>query len=331
MEGLGNKIRLPVRAGYKMSIIRKILIGLKDKHKYIYPETELSLKEGPAVQDRIREILLSDAPCMIARFGSVELQAIVDYLNPPTIHNAFKFIKGEIPAWGYAPSTMRTMRINAGFFPATKLMLDRFGALMIDCMPLVDILGCWRLEEDATVQYMPDVLRVPLYTLEPYYFDNPWMTALEGKKVLVVHPFEDSISKQHEQGRYEHLFADKHMAPNYELQTLKAVQSIAGNKPAEFDDWFQALNWMKDEIDKRDFDIAIIGCGAYGFPLSAHVKMIGKKSVHLGGAAQYLFGIKSNALNNNQRLSLLANDFWVKPSKAEIPKGIEKVENSRYW
>ena len=181
------------------------------------------------------------------------------------------------------------------------------------------------------LSYMPEVVCVPLYALEPYYFDNPWMPVLEGKKVLVVHPFEDTIKKQHEAGRYEHLFADRRMTPKYELQTLKAVQSIAGNKPDEFDDWFQALDWMKTEIDKRDFDIAIIGCGAYGFPLAAHVKQIGKKAVHLGGAVQNLFGIDSLAMRDNDRKKKLVNAYWVCPSAEETPKNKELVENGRYW
>lgn len=298
---------------------------------FTYPKTAMTYNNGREVQDRIRQMLLSDDPCMIARFGSVELQAVVDYLNPPTVSNAFRFIKGTIPAWGYAPSTLRTMRINAGFFPATRPMLDRFGDLMIECMPEVDILGCWRLEEAETVQYMPNVLRAPLYTLEPYYFDNPWTTALEGRKVLVVHPFESTIRKQHALGRYEYLFADKRLTPCYELQTLKAVQSIAGNKPDEFDDWFQALEWMKSEMKKMDFDVAIIGCGAYGFPLAAFVKQMGKKAVHLGGSVASLFGIRSNAVEKNKKLLPLVNDLWVRPSQEETPPGIEMVENSRYW
>ena len=281
------------------------------------------------IQSRISDMLLSDTPCMIARFGSVELQSVVDYLFPPTLKNAVRFVKGDIPSWGYAPSTIRSMHINAGFFPPTRQMLNRFGALMLECMPLVDMLGSWRPEESIVMRYMPDVTRVPLYTLEPYYFDNPWTPALEGKKVLVVHPFEDTIRKQHE--RYELLFADKRLTPNYELQTLKAVQSIAGNKPPEFDDWFQALDWMKAEIDKRDFDIAIIGCGAYGFPLAAYVKQMGKKAIHLGGAVQYLFGIESSAAKKNKELAALMNEFWTSPSESETPKGAELVENSRYW
>ena len=310
---------------------RKILILLRGKKSYYYPRVALSLEEGTVSQDCIRKLLLSDEPCMVARFGSVELQAVVDYLNSPSLKNALQFVKGEVPAWGYAPSTMRTMFINAGFFPVSKPMLDRFGKLMVDCMPMVDILGCWRIEEAFVQSYMPQAIRVPLYALEPYYFDNPWTPALEGKKVLVVHPFEDTIKKQHEKGRYEHLFADKRMTPKYELQTVKAVQSIAGNKPEEFDDWFQALDWMKTEIDKRDFDIAIIGCGAYGFPLAAHVKQIGKKAIHLGGAVQNLFGINSLAMRDNDRKKNLVNEYWVYPSVQETPKNKELVENGRYW
>ena len=311
--------------------MRKILVVFKRKGKSCYPQDDTHLLDPSETQDKIYDMLLSDKPCMIARFGSVELQAVVDYLNPATLKNAFRFVRGEVPSWGYAPSTMRTMRINAGFFPATSETLDRFGRLMVECMPLVDMLGSWRQEESFVSSYMPQAQRAPLYALEPYYFDNPWMPALEGKKVLVIHPFEDTIRKQHEKGRYEHLFADKRMTPNYELQTLKAVQSIAGNKPDEFDDWFQALDWMKAEIDKRDFDIAIIGCGAYGFPLAAHVKQIGKKAVHLGGAVGSLFGILSRSVEINKGINMFVNEFWVRPSKAETPSNYNIVEQGRYW
>lgn len=312
-----------------LRLIRKSLILFKRREQFVYPSLAKMLMKPQDTQNMIEDTLLSNNPCMIARFGSVELQAVVDYLYPPTMKNAMRFVEGKIPSWGYAPSTLRTMQINAGFFPPTKPMLDRFGKLMLDCMPMVDMLGSWRQEEALVMNYMPNTVCVPLFALEPYYFDNPWTTALEGRKVLVVHPFEDTIRKQHE--RYELLFADKRLTPKYELQTLKAVQSIAGNKPAEFDNWFQALEWMKNEIDKRDFDIAIIGCGAYGFPLAAHVKQMGKKAVHLGGAVQYLFGIWSNAVKDSPEMNGLRNEYWVRPSLEETPKGIKVVENSRYW
>lgn len=311
-----------------MSLLRKILVLLRGNHRYHCNDIVVRNSTFDT-QQLIKDYLSSDNPCMIARFGSVELQSVVDYLHPATFKNILPFVKGKIPSWGYAPSTIRTMRINAGFFPSTESMLNQFGQLMLDCMKEVDLLGSWRLEEEMVLKYMPNVKRVPLPDLEPYYFDNPWTTALEGKRVLVIHPFEDTIRKQH--ARLDKLFADKQMIPHYELLTIKAVQSIAGNKPEGFRDWFEALDWMKKEIDKKDFDIAIIGCGAYGFPLAAYVKQIGKKAIHLGGAVQYLFGIRSNAGDNTIKLPGIMNEYWVYPSAEETPRGIEKVENSRYW
>lgn len=309
-------------------IIRKGLVFLRGKKRYYYPALP-RMCEASLVQQQIYQLLAADKPCMIARFGSVELQSIVDSLYPTTLKNAVRFVKGDIPAWGYAPSTQKTMRINAGFFPATSEMLNRFSKLMICCMKEVDILGSWRPEENEVIGLMPQCIRVPLYSLEPYYFEKTWMPALEGKKVLVIHPFENTIRKQHKQ--LDGLFVNSEMAPKYELKTIKAVQSIAGNQPVGFDNWFEALDWMKGEIDKTDFDIAIIGCGAYGFPLAAYVKQNGKKAIHLGGATQYLFGIISNAAEQNLEFRNLINEFWVRPSIEETPQGIEKVENSRYW
>lgn len=43
------------------------------------------------------------------------------------------------------------------------------------------------------------------------------------------------------------------------------------------------------EALKFDFDVAIIGCEAYGFPLAARLKRAGKIVVHMGGATQILF------------------------------------------
>ena len=309
-------------------IIRSGLLKLRGERSDLYSSMP-PLTDADSVQQMICDLLMLDNPCMIARFGSVELQAIIDSLYPPTIGNAVRFIKGDIPSWGYALSTMRTMRINAGFFPATPKMLDRFSKLMRECMPKVDILGYWRKGEELVLDKMPNVVCVPLDALERYYFEHTWMPALEGKKVLVIHPFEDTIRKQH--ARLNKLFANPEMAPHYELRTIKAVQSIAGNQPEGFGDWFEALDWMKREIDKTDFDIAIIGCGAYGFPLAAYVKQIGKKAIHLGGATANLFGIRSNMVDNSEQLRALVNEYWVRASKEETPNGKELVEGSLYW
>ena len=115
---------------------------------------------------------------------------------------------------------------------------------------------------------------------------HPWTYSLKGKKILVVHPFSETIESQYK-NKKKKLFKNSEVLPEFaSLQTIKAVQSIAGN-PVGFDTWFDALDWMKSEIDKKDFDIALLGCGAYALPLAAHIKRMGKKVVHMGGVLSF--------------------------------------------
>lgn len=316
-----------------MAGIRKICIGL---HNVVSPLVKDKVNRtlsfdmrGAEAQDYIKYSLESDSPVMIARFGSTELTAMEGYRCAINPRNIYKYFTKRIDHLGYSNYIAKNMWELSGFFPSNEKTLDRFCEMMIDIIPEVDVLGSWRIEEHLFDRELGRAIKVPLADLEPYYFDNPWTIALEGKKVLVIHPFEDTIRRQHE--RYDRLFADRRLTPKYELQTLKAVQSVAGNKPEEFEDWFQALDWMKAEIDKRDFDIAIIGCGAYGFPLAAHVKQKGKKAIHLGGAVQNLFGIRSRGMERDPKFIKLMNEYWVRPSEEETPKGFKKVEDGLYW
>lgn len=99
--------------------------------------------------------------------------------------------------------------------------------------------------------------------------------------------------------------------PKFDLQTIKAVQTISGNRDSRFQTWFEALSWMEEECRKREFYIAIIGCGAYGFPLAASVKRMGKIAVHLGGSTQILFGILGRRWENRKDfMSNVVNEYW---------------------
>ena len=122
------------------------------------------------------------------------------------------------------------------------------------------------------------------------------------------------------------------MMPDFELLTVKAVQSLAG-EPTGYKDWFEALDWMKYEIGKAEFDIAIIGCGAYGFPLAAHVKRLGKKAIHMAGATQLLFGVKGKRWEKDpsQPFTNFMNEYWVRPDDSEKPINAIMVEGACYW
>jgi len=182
----------------------------------------------------------------------------------------------------------RYMQTGAGFFPTTDANLVKFCELMLADLQLTDILVTLTYAEEYLKDYFVQAKRITLPSMEPYFSINPWTHALKGKRVIVVHPMVDTFKKQYK--IIDKIWPDG-MMPDFELLTVKAVQSLAG-EPTGFKDWFEALDWMKYEIGKAEFDIAIIGCGAYGFPLAAYVKRLGKKAIHMAGATQLLFGVR---------------------------------------
>lgn len=286
-------------------------------------------KSGQEASDYIRLLIESEKPVMIARFGSTELGCIVDYLNSKTKYKYLKYIKSQINSYEFTDYIKQELLTHSGLFPITNEILLRFSQLMISEIHNLDVLGSWRAEESILNDYYNGCINVNLSDLEPYYHTNPWSSVLKGKKVLVIHPFAKTIESQY--SKREMLFQNKEILPEFDLKVLKSVQTISAEEGNLYSNWFDALEKMKNDINQIDFEIALIGCGAYGFPLASHVKKIGKKAIHLGGATQILFGIKGRRWESIPFFQNLFNENWVRPSKNETPSKANLLENACYW
>lgn len=286
---------------------------------------------GQTVSDHIEKLLLDDKPCLVARFGEVELDAILThyFMQNPKLIQYKNFISGISHRANWEEDILRPLHNNAGVFPKNKKTAQRFSIQYLNDIPYIDVLGSWQEGEIFLEKELSQALWVSLAGLEPYYHQTPWSQALENQKVLVIHPFEASIRKQYKKRKL--LFKDTRILPDFELKTLKAIQSITGINPEGFADWFEALEYMKHQISAIEFDIAIIGCGAYGLPLGAYVKRIGKKAIHLGGATQILFGIGGKRWDHHPVIAPLYNEHWCRPLASETPQLHQQVEGGCYW
>lgn len=164
-----------------------------------------------------------------------------------------------------------------------------------------------------------------MFTLE-----NPWTQALEGKKVLVIHPFKQTILQQIPKRHL--LFKNPKLAPNCEIKVIQAVQGIdVENASKLYKDWYEGLQSMYNSIDQEDFDIAIIGAGAYGMFLTNYIKSKGKQAIYMAGATQLLFGIKGTRWDRYN----FYNEHWTNVLKEETPQNLNnfiKAEfNKAYW
>lgn len=313
----------------------KLLNGLKLLYKQepfrIYDE--LADYKGQNANDFVYRSLQTEEPLMIAKFGTVELGVVGAYeikKHYNLLSCYMDYMRGKISL--YSSKILNSLCKQAGFFPNDVHLGEKFYNIMLEDMKEIDILGTYIYEEKYVNKYL-NCKRIDLDGYyAPFLWSNPWTKYLKGKRVLVVHPFVDSIRFQYENNR-EKLFEDPNVLPEFgELLTVKAVQTIADQKDSRFETWFDALQYMKDEISKLDFDIALIGCGAYGMCLAAHVKRMGKQAVHLAGWTQMLFGVYGERwLKDQPQYSKYINEYWIRPMDSEKPKGANKVENGCYW
>ena len=309
-------------------IFSRLLNGIND-HCPIPPDYV-----GEAANDAIRDLLERPEPCLVARFGCVELDAILRGYD--IARKGSRFVKfAQLFTGAYGPfwwdnSIKKNMLCTTGVFPADDETLMRFSRQALEDSRQLDMLGSWNARElELKRVYFPHVNGVSLIDLEPFFMKEPWTQALKGKRVLVVHPFDETIRKQY--ARRERLFNDSRILPAFELITYRPVQSFLGLK-TPYHDWFEALGKMCDDIAKIDFDVALLGCGAYGMSLGAFIKRdMGRKAVHLGGVTQVLFGIKGGRFDASSRYTELYNDLWVRPADSERPLNFRQHEGGAYW
>ncbi len=276
----------------------------------------LSNQEG---KKAIVDAFKSEKPFMIGRYGTSEGRALAEYYQ----------IKCGLRK-DYLPRTKKFLCCNAGFFPDDSESINKWAELMTDLSGECDIMGVMNYYcEGWVVEHLsPNSILLPNGCIAPG--SDGYTNYLEGKKVLVVHPMVKTIEDQYLNKR-KLIYPDTNVLPEFDLQTLKAVNTQGDETDSRFSTWFDALDYMTEEISKKDFDIAIVGCGAYGFPLAARIKQMNKTAIHMGGGVQYLFGIKSLRGDNNRSINKFYNDAWVYPDNTEVPKGFEKIEGGCYW
>ena len=290
---------------------------------------------GQQANDYVRDrILQADSGLMISKFGTIELGAVCCskvQREGLTLRDAIRYIQGRLEL--DPNETVKWLHSNAGFFPETVDAQEQFTNRVLEDVKQIDILGSYIDKEIHLERELEHCKKIDIDGYcSPFFWENPWTGALKGKKVLVVHPFTESICRQYE--KRQRLFADPNVLPEFgDLVTVKAVQSIAGNeKSTGYDSWFDALSAMESQVDQKDYDVALIGCGAYGMSLAAHCRRKGKIAIHMASWVQMLFGIYGQRwLVDQPEYKRWINEYWVRPLESERPQNAQIVENGAYW
>lgn len=212
--------------------------------------------------------------------------------------------------------------------------VETYNKLVRSAFENADLMACWyqtKWEERLIRQFCADETKCTTqHILEPIYDEINWISALEGKRVLVISPFSEQIVAQ--------IPNLKMIYPNGlwpEVTFLTCTSIWYDNmvyKDPRFGNWFEVLEYMKNEIAKTDFDVALLACGTFGTPLVDYIKQIGKQGIYVGGILQMYFGLRGNRWDNDgDKYSVLYNEYWTRLGEINKPAGASALEGDCYW
>lgn len=266
--------------------------------------------------DILKQKILEGKPFAMIRFGGMEMCAL----------NGHEKIELGFSK-RYKDSVKYVMKHNTGFFPSDDEHLKVYGDRLLSQLGEVDVLGILGLfmESYFAKTYCPSAEYVLYEGVEPCHGD--WTSALAGKKVLVISPFEDEIKAQY--AKRQLLFPEgSNILPEFGLRVIKSPMTL-GEEEGELPTFFDELDRLYQKMDSEDFDVLLVGAGAYGSFLALHAKELGKISIQTGGATQTLFGIMGKRWEKREHVAQYCNEHWIRPYSK--PKGNEVVDGGAYW
>ena len=265
-------------------------------------------------QDYIKQQIESNQPFFIGRIAGVELQVAYQVQNQSVDANLIQELEN-----------------NAGIKVSNKslqLYTDMLITSYDNCTAIAEwdgkVFEITGKGQELISKRTPHIHKMLARNLEPYYYENSWMSAMKGKRVLIVHPFVTTIQSQ-----IKHL-STLFPFPWFENCTFvfaKPPVTLAGNHQDK--DWKVHYDEFIAELPTEDYDIALVAAGGYGVLIADYIFKAKKQVIYIGGALQLFFGIIGKRWFTNKEVLALMNDSWVRPK--ERPTNCSRVENGCYW
>ena len=310
------------------------------------------------IYDSIAKSILKSKVIMIGKIGANELLVIYQTIG---------ILQNQIQ--NYSPDIFREGIQGAGIYPCNKEGFIIFAKTYLESIKSMNIMASWndnllQVEEHIWNNYIVNSKKldsdidtnenntievlglVDLCSLESFYTEPKywWQNLYENKTILVITPFAKSIQTQLDVSKRDKVWKGKwngFWSKNINFKFIKfphpyliSSDEDKAKFPVNLDLLMKQHYKNIDEIG--DFDIALIGAGAYSILLCDYIKRVKcKTAFHLGGGLQMMFGVYGHrwepSFNKSPFLKEYINDDWIRPLPEEIPPMYKAQENGAYF
>lgn len=153
---------------------------------------------------------------------------------------------------------------------------------------------------------------------------------IDNKRVLIISSHAKLVKSQIISGNYKKIYSTVPGGHIIDVVDYTTPYTFFNNGPDG--NILETCSKIKNDIKKlkNQFDIAIIGFGAYTCLLAGFIDgELGKDAICLGRLLTYYFGIAAKSFSTE---NLPNESYWIKNIPDEYkPIGYEKIENGAYW
>jgi hypothetical protein len=160
--------------------------------------------------------------------------------------------------------------------------------------------------------------------------EDCWTSALEGRRIAVIHPMTDSIRLQSAKLKQMH----KKTRLDFQVTGIISPPLTNGLRVAGLPFGAQLGLFEKNVsrfIEQSRPDIVLVAAGAYGAPIAHHIFSLGVTAFQMGGSLQLLFGIMGNRWRNSVLVQNQVTEHWLSKPLEARPTGSILIEGSTYW
>ena len=292
--------------------IEKIYTTL-NKNAELYNTPFKSHSEANSI---ISTLIRTNIPFMASRLGNTESRITQEYLNGR--------ISNYWMSWLYNTS---------GFYSRNNEIVledvNQYAELTIESLKNCDINLCRFENSILLINEISNnnTLNFDWYDLYTHIEQpNFWLGTIRNKKILIVSSINAQIKEQIPKFRLIHNTDYSISCP---VVYYDCPETYFKEERHE-SNWFETFNKIKTDISKIEFDIAIISAGAYGHPLAAYIKMLGKQAINICSGIYVLFGIRNKTQTIIRKISSKYNKYWIFPVKNNNRNYID-IEKGGYW
>ena len=234
-----------------------------------------------------------------------------------------------------------------GVFPADPQFYLRYNDFYIEHVRNLDSIGLYLNDWDVAME-KPIIDFYQLRNKLIYYAEQQpdravdgtgccYLPYFRGKKILIICPFASLLKERATREVFEGVWAKIGKAWFYpsQVDALELPYGFSESTRQKYETAFDLYRDVISEVERRDFDIALIGAGGLAIPIASHIKNIAKIGIDIGGHLQIVFGVIGQKWRNIPRWQNdYYNEWWIDMPASYKPEEDACFEHGRpgaFW